>query len=507
QEALPQNWGRVASLSEPGGGLSVDADNLAYVIYTSGSTGRPKGVAMPHRPVVDFALAMAGRLGLGPGDRFLQFASPGFDVVVEELFPAWLSGAAVVFSRDELLTPAGLRRAIDRHGATCVELPTAFWHQWVHELARGGEPPPASLRSVIVGGERVAAERLAEWAGMGVPLVHVFGLTETACTSATLRLEAGDDGARWHNLPVGRPRANARLLVLDPGLQPCPPGVPGELYVGGEGVARGYLGRPEQTAARVVPDPFAAEACRGARLSRTGARVRWLADGELEFLGRLDRQVRIRGFRIETGEVEAVLAEHPGVRDACAVARDDGPGGPRLVAYFVAAGDGADAEALRAWLRERLPEHMVPAALVPLDALPITAHGKVDRAALPAPERAASGREHVAPRGPVEEVLAGIWAELLGTGRVGVTDDFFEAGGHSLLAAQVISRVRTRLHVEVPLRVLFTTPTVEALAAAAVAAEARPGQTEKVARLLLRVAAMPLGDVQRMLQQKQASQS
>jgi amino acid adenylation domain-containing protein len=268
-------------------------ENLAYVFYTSGSTGRPKGVALPHRALVNYAADMAERMGLGPADRFLQFASPGFDVVVEELFPAWAAGAAVVFSGRDLFAPDELLRVVEGQGVTACELPTAYWHEWVHELVRRGRRLPASLRFVIVGGERVSPERLAGWSTLGVPLVHVFGLTETACTSATLRLEAGDDGSRWANLPVGAPHGNVRLHVLGRSLEPAPVGVPGELFVGGEGVARGYLDRPGATAERFVPDPFSPEP--GARMYRTGDRVRWLADGNLEFLGRLDQQVKIRG--------------------------------------------------------------------------------------------------------------------------------------------------------------------------------------------------------------------
>ncbi|MBV9772533.1 MAG: AMP-binding protein, partial [Gemmatimonadetes bacterium] len=270
--ALPQNWGgggRSPSLSEAGGGVrgqdsresqpaltpqpplpmlgegeNVDPDTLAYVIYTSGSTGTPKGVAVPHRALVNFATDVAERLGLGPADRFLQFASPGFDVVVEELFPAWVAGAAVVFPPGNRLAPGELLEVLERERVTALELPTAYWHEWVHALAASGRRLPGCVRLVLVGGERVLPERLAEWSALGVPLVHVFGLTETACTSAALRLEAGDDGSRWPNLPVGTPTGNARTYVLDQWLHPAPVGVPGELWIGGAGVARGYLGRP-----------------------------------------------------------------------------------------------------------------------------------------------------------------------------------------------------------------------------------------------------------------------
>ncbi|HEX2094411.1 MAG TPA: amino acid adenylation domain-containing protein, partial [Longimicrobiaceae bacterium] len=475
-------------------------ENLAYVIYTSGSTGKPKGVAVAHRPVVNYAVDMADRLGLCSDDRILQFASPGFDVVVEELFPTWLAGGAVVFSGGNLFSPPELLRLVAEQGVTGFELPTAYWHEWVHELAHAGLRLPESVRFVLVGGERVSPERLADWARLGLPLVHVFGLTETACTSTTLRLEAGDDGSRWPNLPVGTPTGNVRLYVLDARLQPVPSGIPGELYIGGEGLARGYLGRPDLTAEKFVPDLFSAEP--GARLYRTGDRVRWLADGTLEFLGRLDHQVKLRGFRVETGEVEAALAEHPGVREAFVMVREDRPGEQRLAAYLIPGGEAPPVGELRAFLKERVPDYMVPSGFVAMDAFPLTSNGKVERAALPAPEPAAAEREYVAPRDPVEETVAEIWEEVLGTERIGANDDFFALGGHSLLATQVVSRIRTTLHVEVPLRVVFEAPTVEALAGATEQHEPTPGHTRRVAEVFRSIAAMPLPGVQRMLRER-----
>jgi amino acid adenylation domain-containing protein len=440
----------------------VSAQNLAYVIYTSGSTGTPKGAAVPHAAVVNFAADMAQRLGLRADDRFLQFASLGFDVVVEEVFPAWLAGAAVVLSREELFAPETLLRVVAAEGVTVLELPTAYWHEWVRELARLRQRLPGCVRLVLVGGERLAAERLREWADLHTALVHVFGLTETACTSTTLHLAPGDDGSRWSSLPIGRPTGNVRVYVLDASGQLLPPGIAGELFIGGEGVGRGYLGRPELTAERFLPDALGDRV--GARLYRTGDRVRWLADGTLEFLGRVDHQVKVRGFRIEPGEVEAALLGHAAVREALVTVREDVPGDRRLVGYVVA-DDGAELSGagLRAHLAARLPEHLVPGAFVVLASLPLTLNGKVDRAALPAPEPGGDAA-YTAPRTPTEEVLAGIWAEVLGTERVGADAHFFELGGHSLLATQVVSRARQAFGVEVPLRALFEAPTVAGLA-------------------------------------------
>ncbi|MEW5931850.1 MAG: amino acid adenylation domain-containing protein, partial [Gemmatimonadota bacterium] len=439
----------------------VGPENLAYVIYTSGSTGTPKGAMVQHRALVNYAADMAQRIGLRGEDRVLQFASPGFDVVVEELFPAWLSGAAVVFSRGNLLSPAELLEVVQGEGVSVFELPTAYWHEWVRELSGQGWRVPECVRQVLVGGERMAPQRLREWADLGVPLVHVYGLTETACTSTTLRLEAGEDGSAWSSLPVGRPTGNVRLYVLDRSGQPVPAGVAGELYIAGEGVGRGYLGRAERTAEAFVPDAFGSA---GSRAYRTGDRVRWLGGGELEFMGRMDEQVKLRGFRIEPGEIEAALLAQAGVREATVLVREDEPGQKRLAAYVVPQ-EGARLQTaeLRARLAERLPEYMVPAAFVTLDKLPLNANGKVDRRALPAPERTAD-EGYAAPRSVGEELLAGIWAEVLGVERVGALDNFFELGGHSLLATQVISRVRAAFGVEVPLKALFEAPTVAGLA-------------------------------------------
>ncbi|MEW5930148.1 MAG: amino acid adenylation domain-containing protein, partial [Gemmatimonadota bacterium] len=318
----------------------VGPDALAYLIYTSGSTGQPKGAMVGHRSLLCYAEAMRERMELAPGDRVLQFASPAFDVMIEEVFPAWLSGACVVFPQDDLLgSPHELLRLLERERVSVVELPTAFWHEWVRTLAEEGARLPPGLRLVLMGGERVLAERLEQWAGLGVPLLHVFGLTETTVTTTTLRLEAGEDGSRRSSLPLGVPLPNAAVHVLDGAGEPVPPGMVGELYVGGAAVARGYHARPALTAVRYVPDPFAAEA--GARLYRTGDRVRRLADGTLEFLGRMDSQVKLRGYRIEPGEIEAALREHPAVREAVVVVREDAPGDRRLVGYVVAEGAAA----------------------------------------------------------------------------------------------------------------------------------------------------------------------
>ncbi|HEY2738205.1 MAG TPA: condensation domain-containing protein, partial [Thermoanaerobaculia bacterium] len=398
----------------------------------------------------------------------LQFAALSFDVTVEEIFPVLLAGGRVVL-RDaaELATAHGLVRAIEEEGVTTVELPTAFWHDWVFELQRSGERLPACLRRVLTGTEQILAERLAAWLDLGVPLVHVFGLTEVTVTSMLHVLAPGADFAAAVSsglLPIGRPFGGTRAYVLDAVMREVPAGVAGELFLGGSGVARGYLRRPEQTAERFVPNPFATA---GERLYRTGDLARWLADGNLVFLGRRDRQVKVRGFRIELGEIEAALAALPGIREAVVVTRRYAGGDQRLVAYVV--GEGGEAlasQTLKAQLAAALPSYMVPSYFVVLAALPLTANGKLDRRALPAPvdEGLGSGIGFVALQTPTEEILAAIWSDLLEVDRIGRDDDFFARGGHSLLATQLVSRVRAAFGVELPLRALFEQPTVGGMA-------------------------------------------
>ncbi|MET0398428.1 MAG: non-ribosomal peptide synthase/polyketide synthase, partial [Longimicrobiaceae bacterium] len=460
----------------------ADPLNAAYVIYTSGSTGTPKGVMVSHRSLVCYAEAARKDLGLGAEDRFLQFASPAFDVMVEEIFPAWLSGAAVVFPEHDLLeSPEALLEVVEAQGVTGFELPTAFWHEWVRMLAEEGRRLPASLRFVIVGGERVLPERLAQWAELDVPLVHVFGLTETTVSSAMLRLEAGDDGSRWSSLPVGHPLDNAALYVLDGGMQPVPEGAPGELYLGGDTVARGYSGQPALTAGRFVPDPFGRP---GSRLYRTGDRVRRLDEGGFEFLGRIDQQVKVRGFRIEPAEVEAALATHPAVRETVVVAREEAQGRKQLLAYVVPAQGGSvlpvPADELRAHVAGRLPEYMVPGAFVAIDHIPLTSNGKIDRRALPGPEAgpAATSAAYAAPSSEVERTLCAILAEALRLKRVGVHDNFFELGGDSIVAIQIVSRAR-RAGLWLKPRQLFLHPTVARLAREVGAVEGAGVQAEQ----------------------------
>ncbi|HZI13366.1 MAG TPA: amino acid adenylation domain-containing protein, partial [Myxococcus sp.] len=433
-------------------GAGVQAGNLAYVIYTSGSTGRPKGTQLQHGGLCNAALRTSEAMGLGPGSRVLQFFSSSFDASVWEIFSALVSGATLVLApRERLLPGTPLRTLMREEAISAVSLTPSV-------LAQLAPEDCPSLETLVSGGEACTPELVERWGGR-VRMLNAYGPTEiTVCATISEPLQPGQ------RLTIGRPWAGASVYVVDAALRPVPPGVPGELCVGGVGVGRGYLGQPGLTAERFIPHPFSTEP--GALLYRTGDRARCLADGTLEYLGRLDAQVKLRGFRVELGEVESALLRQPSVSEAVAAVREDVPGDKRLVAYVVAEeGDTLDVASLRQALQQLLPEHMVPSAFAVLEALPLTPNGKVDRKALPSPDAAAlPAQRYVAPRTPLEEQLAGVWAELLHVERVGIDDDFFELGGHSLLATQLVTRVQGHFGVELPLRQLFEAPTVAALA-------------------------------------------
>jgi amino acid adenylation domain-containing protein len=449
-----------------------DFERLAYVIYTSGSTGKPKGVMVSHGSLASYIAGDCLEYAIGPADRVLQFASISFDNSAEEIYPVLTTGGTLVLRSDAMMrSSADFLAACRARGITLLTLPTAYWHVLAADLTDGVDWPPA-LRRVIIGGERPLPERLEAWRrhlGTRVHLWNTYGPTECTIGATIGDLEpwlASSDGLR--EAPLGRPFAGYRAYVLDLRQEPVPAGVPGELCLGGAGVARGYLGRPELTAERFLPDPWAAAAgLSGARLYRTGDLVRWLPSGDLEFLGRTDRQVKIRGFRVELGEIEAALALHPALREVAVMAREDRPGDLRLVAYVVPHAEReTEVGDLRSFLKEHLPEHMVPALYLSLPALPINGSGKVDHRALPAPDasRPALAAEYEAPATPAEEGVAAIWCEVLGVDRVGANDDFFELGGHSLLLPQVMSRLQRDFDIEVPLLDLIEHTTVADLA-------------------------------------------
>jgi amino acid adenylation domain-containing protein len=468
---LDRDESEIAARPGDSPGVAVAPRQLAYVIYTSGSTGRPKGVAVEHGASAAHCETMRRDVyGLVPEDRVLCFVSPGFDMVIEQTLPALTAGAAVVLRGPELWEPAGFSRRLGELGVTVTDLPAAYWQRWAHEMEEPGFAPP-SLRLVGSGGGEMTAEaarRFRETALGGVRLINAYGPTETVITCSHWEVDSEIPGLL---APIGLPFPGRSAHAVDRHGNLVPLGAPGEAVVGGI-LARGYLGSPELTAERFVPDPFAG--IPGARVYRTGDLVRRLPGGILEFLGRIDTQVKIRGFRVETGEVEAALAAHPEVRHAVAVALEEGEGDRRLAAYFVPEpGRTPSAADLQAFLAGKLPHFMVPSSFTRLDELPLTEHGKVDRRALPRPEAPQASTE--VPGTPEEELLAGLWGDLLGVERVGPGEDFFALGGHSLLATQLISRVRRLFSVDLPVSALFEAPTPSALARRIAAARQEPG--------------------------------
>ena len=437
-------------------------DALAYVIHTSGSTGTPKGVGIGQRALAGYVAHAAREYALAPGDRVLQFHSVSFDPAAEEIFATLLAGATLVLRGGEAIDPAVFWAACRRDALTVLVLPTAVWHSLVPHLEAHPSDLPPSLRLLVTGGERMLPEPLRAWrraAGDRVRLLNSYGPTETT-VGATLWDAAGAGDDPHPTVPIGRPVPNTRCYVLDAAMRPVPVGVPGELWIGGAQVARGYLGRAALTAERFVPEPFGGHA--GGRMYGTGDRARWRADGVLEYLGRVDDQVKVRGFRVEPAEIEAALLRHPGVAACAVVARESASGDRRLVAYVVG---GTDAAELRAHLRQRLPEHMVPGAFVGLDALPLTPAGKVDRRALPAPAAPEGEGRSLRPATEAEARVAGVWRELLGVERVGMEDSFFDLGGHSLLLVRLQARLASDFRSDLSVLELFQYPTVRALAA------------------------------------------
>jgi amino acid adenylation domain-containing protein/thioester reductase-like protein len=453
--------------------VGVSGQNAAYVIYTSGSTGTPKGVVVSHASVVNHNVAVTRRFALEAADRVLQFHTISFDAAVEELFPTWGAGAAVVMKGEEFVSPGSeLDTLIAEERLTVLNLPTAYWHEWVMEGARRKRIAAKGLRLVIVGGDKVSAERYAMWktlTGGAIRWLNTFGPTETTVISSLWEPEEGDQGEVSGGMSIGRPIANTRMYVLDAGMEPVPVGIAGELWIGGLGLARGYLGRPDLTAERFLPDPFVEQ--EGARMYRTGDRARYKPDGRLEFLGRVDEQVKIRGFRVEPAEIESALLNHPRVDKAVVTGWKASDTETRLVAYVVPVADSA-AEAslvpqLRGYLQGALPDYMAPSSIVLLDSLPMTAGGKVNRRLLPEPEPILSERAgYVAPRTHAEEVLAKIWAEALGVERVGVHDNFFELGGDSLLGVRIIARANSA-GLALSVKQIFQRQTIAKLALAA----------------------------------------
>jgi amino acid adenylation domain-containing protein len=447
----------------------ASAENQVCVLYTSGSTGRPKGVMLTHGALVNYTLSANRQYEITAADRMLQFSSVSFDAHLEEMYTVLSCGGTVVLRPDRMLDSISAFLAhCEEMKLTSMVLPSAYWHELVARL--DVEEMPPTLRLIIIGGERALPEKLATWqklVGTQARLVNTYGPTEG--TIAVTRCELTGlptIESAGKEVPIGTPIENTKVYVLDRLMQPVPSGVFGELHIGAMALARGYLNRPELTAEKFIPDAFSGRP--GARLYKTGDLVRFLPDGTLEYRGRTDHQVKIRGYRVEPAEIELALEKYEAVKDAVVLAREDDPGQRQLVAYIVFQSErAATTSELRTFLRSRLPDYMVPAAFVFLARLPLTASGKIDRRALPAPDRSRADvtEELTAPRTSTEKTLASIWMTVLKLERIGIHENFFDLGGHSLLATQVVARVSDAMHVDVPLRRLFETPTIAELAA------------------------------------------
>lgn len=450
--------------------IEVQLHHLAYVIYTSGSTGKPKGVMIEHQSLVHFTHTAKTVYEMQPGDRILQFASISFDAAAEEIYPCLISGGTLVLRTEEMLSSIAhfLEKCRDWQ-LTIIDLPTAYWHQLVSELAIANLALPNSLRLVIIGGEAALPQQVALWrkyVGSHPQLVNTYGPTEaTVVTTICPLSDVTSINQARENIPIGKAIAHAQVYILDEYLQPTPIGVTGELYIGGAGLARGYLNSPELTKTKFIPHPFQ-DTGESQRLYKTGDLGRYLPDGNIEFLGRIDHQVKIRGFRIELGEIEAILNQHPAVRTGLVIVREDVPGDKRLIAYVVLQKPQTTVNELRSFLVEKLPGYMIPSGFILLESLPLTPNGKIDIAALPVGDRTQlnTNTNFSQPRNPVEEVLVRIWAQVLRFEQISIDDNFFELGGHSLLAAQLMSLINQKFSRRLPLSVLFQYPTVAGLA-------------------------------------------
>ncbi|WP_339401448.1 amino acid adenylation domain-containing protein [Tychonema sp. BBK16] len=496
---LDSDWEPIAQYSQDNPLPQTTSQNLAYVIYTSGSTGKPKGVMITHQGLVNHNIAMINELNLQPSDRILQFASISFDIAVEEIFPSWITGMTIILRPEEIFSSIkNLFQFCEQEQLTILDVPTAFWHEMVGEMSVGKLSLPSSLRLIVVGGEAASLSLYLTWlqlVGDRCRWVNTYGPTETTVTATVYNPPVLKSDETLSEIPIGRPLANTQIYILDQQLQPVPIGVSGEMHIGGAGVARGYLNRPERNASKFMINPFTNDP--NARLYKTGDSARYLPDGNIEFIGRIDFQVKIRGFRIELREIEAAMEKHPAVQQAVVLAREDVSGNKRLIAYVIpnsesltaasavppdTMGDSCaivevmspqeqilDSNRLRQFVQKRLPEYMIPAGFVFLNSLPLNPNGKVDRKALANQKCQLSTIESnevntVPPRDDLELQVAKMWEKVLGINAIGVTDNFFEKGGHSLLAMRLLAEIERTFDKKLPLSSIFQSPTVEQLA-------------------------------------------
>ena len=458
----------------------VVPENLACVLYTSGSTGKPKGVMLTHGALVNHSSAISETFGLtssdaygGQSQRVLQFAAFGFDVALEEIFPTWFKGGTVVLRPTQMFSSfANFAQFIEQQQITVLTLTSAYWHEWMVAVSQSYSTVPQSLRLLTVGGDTVLPETVAMWqqfVGDRITCLNAYGPTEASVTAIVYDVQ-NYQPEKTNSVLIGRPVANTEIYILDSNLQPVPIGVKGELYIGGERLARGYLNRPELTQEKFIPHPFEkAEGRRqeagGNKLYKTGDIARYLPDGNIEFIGRIDDVVKIRGFRVALGEIESLLVHHPDVICQVVILREDQAGHKQLVAYVVSDNPSLTQNELQSFLKQKLPNYMIPTAFVMMEGLPVTTNGKIDRRALPEPSQEINLSNFVLPNTPTQRLIADIWSSVLGTTQLGIHNNFFDMGGNSLRAMQVMSLLTETLQIDLPLRYLFENPTVAALAA------------------------------------------
>nr|QEO74871.1 condensation domain-containing protein [uncultured bacterium] len=501
---LDEIWPALGAYDKQNPECQTSPDNLAYVIYTSGSTGKPKGAMIPHRAVVAHNFAIISRYDLTANDRVLQFAALTFDVAVEEIFPSWACGATVVVRPYRVVNShRTFLEFLGKERISVVNLSTPYWNELMIELAQSPSLAPSSLRLAAIGGEKGLQEGFTfaqQQVGKGVRLLNVCGPTETTVTNIGYDFSPESEHTQTAgSVPLGRPIANNQFYILDAYLRPVPVGAIGEIYISGDTLARGYLNQPSLSAVKFIPNPFSRRP--GMRMYRSGDLGRYLADGNIEFVARLDDQVKVRGFRIELSEIEAVLAQHPGVKESVAVVSEDGDTGKRILAYVVpnlvapsqvpadpaaAGAEEISARSLRAYLSRSLPDYMIPSVFVLMDQLPLTRNGKVDRRALPAPELtvAEPDEQFVAPEPGIETLVADIWAAVLGQERVSREANFFDLGGHSLLAMQVVARIQETFGIEFPLRHVFGASTLADLAGLIVQEQLKQSNNDEVSQIV-----------------------
>jgi amino acid adenylation domain-containing protein len=458
--SLDGDWGEISQESGENPGGEVNGENLAYVIYTSGSTGLPKGVAVEHRGVLRLLIGVEYARFDGT-QTFFHLSSISFDAATFELWGALLHGSRCIIYPSNLPTPKDLGAVLHKYQVSTLWLTSSLFNAVLDDAPEA----LSGIRQLLTGGEALSVHHVKRALSQlpETEIINGYGPTESTTFTCCYSIPRQLDGVP-SSIPIGRPIGNTQVYLLDARLELVPIGIPGELYIGGDGLARGYLNRPELTAEKFIANPFCADPA--SRLYKTGDLARYLPDGNIEFLGRMDNQVKIRGYRIELSEIEVTLKHHPSVREAVVIARDDVAGDKRLVAYLIASPAQHPApQQLRDFLKEKLPEYMIPNVFMFLKSLPRTPSGKVDRRALPVPEggRPELARDYVAPRNETQKLLTTIWLEVLKLEKVGIYDNFFDLGGHSLLATRVVSKIREVFRIELPLRALFETPTMAGL--------------------------------------------